>query len=148
MQDLQNAFVTRSFLRSVWALEFEAFKNTPEEATLLDRLKRWAARTNLKETSAEAAFIQEFFRETWSYVQSGQAGSEQGFTLWPEFPVAGAGAKGGPGEADLAVGYFKDGAPVAIPQVLCEFKDIRSALDATRSARATPVRQCASAWII
>jgi hypothetical protein len=30
----------------------------------------------LKETSAESAFIDVFFRETWGYAQTGQRGSE------------------------------------------------------------------------
>ncbi len=145
MQDLPNAFVTRSFLRSVWALEFEAFKGTPNEDALRDRLQRWADRTSLKEKAAEAAFIEEFFRQTWGYVQTGQAGSGTTFTLWPQFLIAGAGAKGGTGAADLAIGYFKGDAPSYIPQVLCEFKDIRSGLDAEQKRKGntrSPVRQC------
>lgn len=145
MQDLQNAFVTRSFLRSVWARDYEAFKNTPEESAVNERLSRWASRTDLKETSSEAAFIEEFFRLTWGYVQSGQAGSEAGFTLWPQFPVVGAGARGGAGSADLAIGFFSKNVPTAIPQVLCEFKDIRSLLDADQKRKGntrSPVRQC------
>ncbi|MGH6800697.1 MAG: hypothetical protein ACRECZ_04650, partial [Methylocella sp.] len=66
MADLVNSFISKAFLRSVWALEFEAFKGSEEEAALEARLKRWSLRKiNLSETSAEAAFIQEFFRDTW-----------------------------------------------------------------------------------
>ena len=38
--------------------------------------------------------------------------------------------KGRRGEADLAVSYFSKTAPAQTPQVLCEFKAIRSALSA------------------
>ena len=57
MLDSLNAFVTPSFLRSVWNAEYAAFKDSPAEAALLDRLQRWAARADLGETSAEPAFI-------------------------------------------------------------------------------------------
>ena len=145
MQDLRNAFITKHFLRSIWALDYELFKDSDSEQRLLERLERWSERKDLKETSAEAAFIEEFFRETWGYVQTGQAGSENAFTLWPKFPVPGAGAKGGAGEADLAIGYFTKESPTHIPQVLCEFKDIKSDLDAPQKRKGnnrSPVRQC------
>lgn len=144
MTDLHNAFVTKVFLRSVWALDFEAFKDGEEERQLLDRLNRWASRTDLKETAAEAAFLEEFFRRTWGYVQSGQDGSDESFTLYPKFSIPGAGAKGGPGEADAALGYFNSAGGNLIPQVLCEFKDIKSALDAPQKRKGnnrSPVRQ-------
>jgi hypothetical protein len=73
MTDLFNSFISKVFLRSVWALEFEAFKGSEDEAALDQRLKRWAARKDLRETSAEAAFIQEFFHDTWGYEQTGHA---------------------------------------------------------------------------
>lgn len=145
MTELHRAFVSRSFLRSVWAIDYEEFKGSDEEKNLVERLERWSKRKDLKETSAEAAFIEEFFRATWGYVQSGQAGSEKGFTIYPKLSIPGAGAKGGSGEADLAMGFFtKDGAQ-PIPQVLCEFKDIKSALDAPQKRKGnnrSPVKQC------
>jgi hypothetical protein len=49
-----------------------------------------AERTDLKETSAEYAFIDVFFRETWGYVQTGQRGSETGFSLYPKFSIPGS----------------------------------------------------------
>src|SRR5205823_866771 len=108
MADLFNSFISKAFLRSVWALEFDAFKESEEEATLDERLRRWSERKDLRETSAEAAFIQEFFHDTWGYEQTGQAGAEAGsFTLWPKFPIAGAGERGGVGAADLAIGLFR-----------------------------------------
>lgn len=129
MLDSQNAFVTPTFLRSVWNDEYEAFKNSPAEAALWDRLQRWAAREDLSETSAEPAFIEQFFGDTWGYLQSGQVQPGDGYSLWPKFTVAGAGAGGGQGKADLALGYFGAGQQ-AIPQVLCEYKDISTDLDA------------------
>jgi hypothetical protein len=146
MTDLFSSFISKSFLRSVWAIEFEAFKESPGEKALDDRLLRWSQRKDLRETSAEAAFIQEFFHDTWGYEQTGQVGSEPDlFTLWPKFPVAGAGEKGGTGAADLAIGYFRKDDKNVVPQVLCEFKDIRSDLDAPQKRKGnnrSPVRQC------
>jgi hypothetical protein len=136
MPDLFNSFVSKAFLSSVWALEYEAYKDSEDERALTDRFRRWSARKDLRETSAEAAFIQEFFHDTWDYEQTGQAGSEGGvFTLWPKFAIAGAGERGGTGEADLAVGFFRKVAPNPVSQVLCEFKDIRSDLDAPTAAK-------------
>jgi hypothetical protein len=63
MTDLFSSFISKAFLRSVWALEFEAFKGSEEEVALDDRLRRWSARKDLRETSAEAAFIQSFFHD-------------------------------------------------------------------------------------
>ena len=146
MADLFSSFISRTFLNSVWGLEYEAFRDSPEEATLAERLRRWSARKDLRETSAEAALIEEFFRDTWGYDQTGQAGTEAGiFTLWPKFPIAGAGERGGTGEADLAIGVFDKATRDSIPQVLCEFKDIRSNLDAPQRRKGnnrSPVRQC------
>src|ERR1700730_5014665 len=105
MVDLVNSFISKAFLRSVWALEFEAFKRSDEEVALDARLQRWSLRKDLRETSAEAAFIQEFFHDTRGYEQTGQASAETGsFTLWPKFAIEGAGARGGSGEADLSIG--------------------------------------------
>ncbi len=142
MLDSLNAFVTPTFLRSVWSAEYEAFKGTAAEGELLDRLRRWAARADIGETGAEPAFITEFFHYTWGYVQPGQAGAADGFTLHPQFNVPGAGAGGGTGKADLALGFF-DGKG-GVPQVLCEYKSIRSALDADQKRKSdtrSPVRQ-------
>jgi hypothetical protein len=93
MSELQQSFISRSFLRSVWAHEFETFKDSPEEADLVDRLRRWAARGSQKETTAQAALLEEFFRATWGYAQSGQTGGETNYSLHPAFPVAGAGQR-------------------------------------------------------
>ena len=58
--------------------------------------------------------------------------------------MPGEGAGGGAGEADLALGWFR-GRKDAVPQVLCEFKDIRSKLDAKQNRKGStrsPVEQC------
>jgi len=146
MTELFSSFLSKTFLRSVWSLEYEAFKDSSEETALAARLRRWADRRDLRETSAEAALIEEFFHQTWGYAQTGQAGTEDGaFTLWPKFPIPGAGERGGVGEADLAIGIFSNHERKSIPQVLCEFKDIRSNLDAPQRRKGNnrpPFRQC------
>lgn len=146
MADFFNSFISRSFLVSNWALGYEAFKGSAEEASLVQRLCTWAIRKDLKETSAELAFIQQFFRDTWGYGQTGQASSHGGvFTLWPKFPIAGAGERGGTGAADLAIGFFRKEERKPVAQVICEFKDIRSDLDAPQKRKGnnrSPVRQC------
>src|ERR1700732_4681539 len=76
MSDLHAAFMSKSFLRSHWNLEYRAWHDSENEKALDDPLALWAERTDLKETSAESAFIDVFFRETWGYVQTGQRGSE------------------------------------------------------------------------
>lgn len=144
MGDIQNSFISKSFLRSVWAHEYETFKDSPEETELFERLKRWAARGTQKETTAQSALLQEFFGATWGYVQAGQAGGEQNYSLYPAFPVAGAGQRGGTGEADAALGHFTPDEASPIPQVLVEFKDIKSALDAPQKRKGntrSPVKQ-------
>jgi len=145
MRDFHNSFVGRNFLRSLWAIEYEAFKGSDQETQLGKRLVDWASRADLKETTAEGAFIEEFFRQTWGYIHSGQDGAGNSFSLYPKFHIGGAGARGGPGEADLAIGYFEKGEKNHIPQVVCEFKDIKSALDAPQKSRKgglSPVKQC------
>jgi hypothetical protein len=95
MSGLHVAFVSTSFLRSHWDLEYRAWQDSDNEKTLDDRLALWAKRRDLKETSAESGFIDVFFRKTWGYVQTGQRGSETGFSLYPKFAIPGAGANGG-----------------------------------------------------
>ena len=82
MSEIQNSFISKSFLRSVWAHEYETFKDSPEEAELIERLRRWAARGTQKETTAQSALLQEFFGATWGYIQAGQAGGEANYSLF------------------------------------------------------------------
>jgi hypothetical protein len=104
--------------------------DSEKEKALKDRLASRAKRADLKETSAESAFIDVFFRAIWGYVQTDQRGSDTGFSLYPKFAIPGSGANCGSGEADLAIGYFSKTAPGQTPRVLREFKGIRSALSA------------------
>ena len=144
MDNNNLAFITPQFLRSVWDLEYRNFKGSDQEQELLAVLERWSRRTDLYETAAEPAFIDEFFRKIWGYVQAGQAGSEQIFTLHPKFGIKGAGAKGGVGKSDAALGAFRKDPQLYVPQVLCEFKDIRSNLDTPQNRKGntkSPVEQ-------
>lgn len=143
--DSHHPFVSRAFLRSVLARDYEAFRGSAEETALVERLRRWGARHDLGETAAEAAFLDEFFRQTWGYVQAGTAGAEAAFSLHPRFPVPGGAAGGGQGIADAALGCFRNGGGPYVPQALCEFKGIRNkGLDAPQSRKndtRSPVQQ-------
>jgi len=97
----------------------------------------------LNETTAETAMLGTFFEQLWGYSQAGHASSDAGFSLYPQFAIPGAGANGGTGQADLAIGHFRQGK--GVPQVLCEFKSIKSGLDADQKRKGnarSPVRQC------
>lgn len=131
-------------MKSQWGDEYEAFKGSEEEKVLFNRLNAWANRTDLKETSAESALLEEFFGKTWGYRQSGQVDVGASFSLYPKFPIPGAGQKGGTGEADAAMGRFSAEDAKGVPQIVCEFKDIKSRLDAPQKRkgnRRSPVRQ-------
>ena len=144
MRDNHLTFLSRAYLRSHWNLDYVAFQDSPEEATLHERLVRWSQRTDLGERSAEAAFLSEFFHDTWDYAQAGQEGGETTFGLYPQFPVARAGARGGTGAADAALGHFNETSQPYIPQAVCEFKDIRTDLTAPqrrKDSNRSPVRQ-------
>ncbi len=143
MFDDQHSFITRSFLQSNLHYEFQAYLDEGRDAGVLAKLQSWHSRAKLTETQAESAFIQSFFVEMWGYGQSGH-GKTDDHTILPKFAIAGAGAKGGSGEADLALGWFRGGTD-AVPQVLCEFKDISSELDTKQNRKGsnlTPVEQC------
>ena len=87
-----------------------------------------------------------FFEETWGYIQSGKHKAGSGFTCYPKYPISGAGQGGGTGEADTALAYFNRTDIPPTPQVLCEFKDVRSNLDAPQKRKGnnrSPVKQCA-----
>ena len=138
MFDDSRSFITRAFLRAAFDLDYRAFTKE-QDAELLKRLHDWDGRLQLSETQAEGAFTQTFFVNTWGYGEAGRV-----HTAIAKFPVAGEGAGGGAGEADLALGWFR-GRKDAIPQVLCEFKDIRTRLDAKQSRKGStrsPVEQC------
>lgn len=133
------------FLSSRWETEFTEFQASEQSQALLRRLKNWSKGGALKETSSEASFIKQFFHTTWGYAQEGDS-ADGSFHCYPKFPIAGAGQQGGTGQADLALGLFKkEETPLAVPQVLCEFKDIHSGLDAEQNRKGnnrSPVKQC------
>jgi hypothetical protein len=140
--DDSRSFITRAFLRSEFDLDYRAYA-AERDAELLKRLRDWDGRLQLSETQAEGAFTQTFFVDTWGYGESGRVAPEE-HTIIAKFPIPGEGAGGGAGEADLALGWFR-GRKDAIPQVLCEFKDIRSKLDAKQNRKGStrsPVDQC------
>ncbi|MEA2839934.1 MAG: hypothetical protein QOF41_1264 [Methylobacteriaceae bacterium] len=142
MFDDSHSFVTRAFLRAQFELDYRAYTEE-RDAELLKRLRDWDDRLRLNETQAEGAFTQTFFVDSWSYGEAGRVRPED-HTIIPKFPIAGEGAAGGTGEADLALGWFR-GRKDAVPQVLCEFKDIRSKLEAKQNRKGstrTPVEQC------
>jgi hypothetical protein len=142
MFDDSHAFISRAFLRAEFDLEYRAYA-AEHDAALLQRLIAWDARMQLSEVQAEGAFVQTFFEEVWGYGQAGRTDPGQ-VTAIPQFAVTGEGAGGGVGAADLALGWFRD-RPDATPQVLCEFKDIKSALDAKQNRKGStrsPVQQC------
>jgi SAM-dependent methyltransferase len=143
MFDDSRSFITRALLRAEFDLDYRASHTADHDADLLKRLQDWDGRLHLGETQAEGAFTQTFFVDTWGYAEAGRAPAEQ-HTIIAKFPIPGEGAGGGSGEADLALGWFR-GRKDSIPQVLCEFKDIRSKLDAKQHRKGStrsPVEQC------
>jgi len=140
--DDSRSFVTRAFLRAEFDLDYRAY-TSEADAEVVRRLREWDSRATLTETQAEGAFTQTFFVDVWGYGQAGQVPPEQ-HTIIAKLPIRGEGAGGGMGEADLALGWFR-GRTDGIPQVLCEFKDIRSRLDAKQNRKGStrsPVEQC------
>jgi hypothetical protein len=142
MFDDSRGFVSRSFLRGLLELDYRVYSASGIDDALKKRLADWDKRPKLSETQAETAFIQTLFVETWGYGHAGR-GDEDGDTLRPKFRIAGEGAGGGQGEADLALGWFTS--RDATPQALCEFKDITSNLDQPQKRKnntRSPVEQC------
>jgi hypothetical protein len=140
--DDSHSFITRAFLRAEFELDYRAYTEQ-HDSQLLKRLRDWDERLRLSETQAEGAFTQTFFVDTWGYGEAGRVPAEH-HTIIPKFPVPRESAAGGTGEADLALGWFLGHAD-GIPQVLCEFKDIRSKLDAKQNRKGStrsPVEQC------
>src|SRR6202158_6151670 len=145
MVETYEGLFSQAFLRAVFDIEFKAFRDSTEELNLIERLSDWSKKTHQKETSSEAAFTNVFFESTWGYRLSGKGNVHEGYTLHPKYPVSGAGESGGTGEADAALGYFDRASVPSTPQVLCEFKDVRSNLDAPQKRKGnnrSPVKQC------
>ncbi len=133
------------FLAGRWEEEYLEFKRSGKDSELMDKLERWSARKVLAETKSEAAFIKMFFSEIWGYSLQGE-NLDGSYQCQPQFPVCRAGQLGGTGKADAGLGYFGTSSAIsAIPQVMCEFKDINSALDQKQNRKGndrSPVRQC------
>lgn len=133
-----------AFLAARWEDEYRQFQVSGHEKQLLGKLQAWHQREVLSETASEAAFIKQFFQGTWGYSLQGD-NSDGSYECYPQFAVSRAGQTGGTGQADLALGYFSQGTEdPKIPQVLCEFKDIKSGLDQPQHRKGnarSPVRQ-------
>ncbi len=143
MFDDSRSFISRSFLQSNLDFEFRAYVDEGCDVAVLAKLKSWSERVKQSETQAEGAFAQTFFEELWGYGQTGRAANDD-HTINAKFGIANAAASGGKGIADLALGWFR-GRDDAVPQVLCEFKGIKSDLDTKQNrkgANFTPVEQC------
>lgn len=139
----QQPLFSIPFLASRWETEFRAFQASAEAEQLLLRLRQWNERARLKETATDTAFIALFFRDIWGYSLQGE--TQDGYQCYPQFPIKRAGQSGGVGKADLALGNFGGVETTDVPQVLCEFKDMRSGLDQRQSRKGndrSPVRQC------
>jgi len=133
-------------LLSLWLQEFDHYRDSGADTDLRDRLVRWHDRdTNRTETQLQSQFIDVFFKGIWGYWGTGERDLDEGFCLDPQYAVAGAGQGGGTGAADLAMGWWRRDGVTEIAQVLCEFKDIRSGLDAPQHRKGndrSPVKQC------
>ncbi|MEI7902191.1 MAG: DNA methyltransferase, partial [bacterium] len=130
------------FLLSVWYDDYQVFAASQDAAALEERIRLWAGREHLSETQSEASFITRFFTETWGYAGQGVAADAR-YACTQQYKLIGAGQGGSTGSADLALGNFGPGAD-GVPQVLCEFKDIRSGLDDRQLRKGTtrsPVEQ-------
>lgn len=130
--DRFKPLLDRDFLKAELAYEFIDYKAEDYDAAVRQRLANWADRELKRETQAEGSFVQRFFAETWGYRDDG-SGTDL-FHLWPKYSIAGAGQAGNRGEADLAIGNFGKNR-AQIPQIVCEFKDIKSALDAPQNRK-------------
>ena len=130
--DRFKPLLDREFLKGALHYEFEDFRASGADAALRARLEAWATREIRRETQAEGSFTQRFFVETWGYRDDG-TGADR-YNLHPKFSIAGAGQTGNRGEADLAIGHFGGGGP-QIPQIVCEYKDMASNLDAPQDRK-------------
>ena len=144
MRDKNSSFISRSFLRSVWAQDFEAFRDSDEERQLEQVLRNWDARRVAGEAVDDAGLTGNIFETLWGYRKSGDDEAQE-YTLTRQFPVPHSGPQGRQGSADGALGYFNaDGIP-DVMQVACEFKGLDANLDAPQRGRRdlrSPVEQC------
>jgi len=133
------------YLFSRWEDDFQTYVES-RDGDVRQALIEWSRRDkSLSETQLEGQFVEKVFHKLWDYWATGTDGSIEGYTLQPQYPVPGAGQTGGTGKADLALAHFKNDSASDIAQVLCEFKDIRSGLDAPQKRKGndrSPVQQC------
>lgn len=136
---------TNSHLFSHWEDDFQQFRKSDDEK-VRKTLVEWSNRDkSLTEIQLNGLFVQKIFHQLWGYWGTGTSGPIAGYTLLPEFPVVGAGQSGGTGKADLALAHFNNEELSNTPQVLCEFKDISTGLDAPQNRKGnnrSPVEQC------
>jgi hypothetical protein len=139
--DRFKPLLDREFLKGVLHYEYVDYQDEGHDEVLKQRLSNWATRELKRETQAETSFVGRFFVETWNYREDGQG--EETFNLHPKFPISGAGQTGNRGEADLGIGVFGAGR-AEVPQVVCEFKDMKSELDKPQNRKGnnrSPVMQ-------
>ncbi|MDP8995525.1 MAG: Eco57I restriction-modification methylase domain-containing protein [Pseudomonadota bacterium] len=131
MFDDRASFLSRAYLQSMLDFEFRDYLDSGKDTGVLSALAHWAKRAkDMTETQDESAFIKVFFEGLWGHGLSGAA-DEHNHTIVPKYAVPG-------------LGWFR-GRKDAVPQVLCEFKDIRSKLDQKQNrkgANQTPIEQC------
>lgn len=136
---------TDEYLFAHFEDEYQAYSESRDDA-VRQVLKEWNSRDKgLTETQLNGQFVQRIFQQLWGYWGTGTAGPFPGYTLLPEYPVESAGQSGGTGKADLALGHFAHPQFSDLPQVLCEFKDIKSGLDAPQNRKGnnrSPVQKC------
>lgn len=141
-----NVLFSDDYLLSRWEPKFREYLDSGDDARLQDKLRAWHNRdASRTETQLEAQFDHIFFREIWGYWGTGEQGQNPGYCLNPQYSVRRAGQTGGTGAADLALGWWDKTDVPDVPQVLCEFKDIRSGLDAPQKRKGndrSPVKQC------
>ena len=136
---------TDEYLFSNWASEFETYVNE-HDAPLLQALNEWNSRDKKQtETQLEGQFVQKFFTGIWGYIGTGVNKVDPEYSLISQYAIKSSGQVGGTGKADLALGLFNCDDIPDVPQVLCEFKDIKSSLDAPQNRKGnnrSPVKQC------
>ncbi len=137
------SFITRSFLRSVWAHEYAAYVANGEDVACLETLRNWSSRVARGEVADGGALIASLFTSLWGYQDAGTQ-ADGIHTVHPQFSVGGAGPRGRTGSVDAALGWFGVIGVPATMQVACEFKPLDTDLDAPQRGRfdnRTPVEQ-------
>lgn len=146
MQTTFQPLFPDGYLAARWSSEYARFRGSSDEIALIQRLRYWADKKYQKETTAESAFLGVFFKQTWGYRAAGEGTHEDGYTCEPRFAISRAGQSGGTGIADLVLGHFQQHGIAPTPQIICEFKDVRSGLDTPQRRKGSdrsPVKQCA-----